>query len=83
MADTERAVKGLECCIQENQDHRTCPYNMISHKECSRQLMKDALQQIYRQTEADRLLEAVEQVKAGRVRRYIGDGFEVIRHDAD
>lgn len=80
---SEKVVKGLECCMQVNQNCDFCPYREFSHGECDRLLMKDALQQIYRQTEADRLLEAVEQVKAGRVRRYIGDGFEVIRHDAD
>lgn len=88
MNDFEKVTKGLACCAHVVSECVMCPYKEQKDRHyknqggpCTSFLADDALPLLYRHTEADSLLEAVEQVKAGRVRQYIGDGFEVIRHD--
>ena len=84
MDNREEVLKGLECCFL-SEECADCPYNDYRKRyeqgrglKCTGFLANDAFDLLQRQVEADRLMEVVEQVKAGLVKRFAGDGFEVI-----
>jgi len=63
MPDREKIIKGVACCLNdndcgwENGDNPECPYNSDAGKGCSGKLMRDALLLITAQEEKIRSLE--------------------------
>ncbi len=81
MPDREKVVKARKCCSEGN--CLSCPF-VKDHMEphvigCMHRLMKYALELLKKQAEGEMLAGIVADIKAGRVRRFAGDGFEVVR----
>ena len=86
MPDRDNVIKGLECCknggpINPNSFCGKCPYDpeRYSASPCFEHLKNDVIELLKKQAEGEMLAGIVADIKAGRVRRFAGDGFEVVR----
>ena len=84
MANREKVIKGLECCknggpLNLGSFCGVCPYQTELPTICFFRLRDDAIDLLKKQAEGEMLAGIVADIKAGRVRRFAGDGFEVVR----
>lgn len=84
MPNMDNVIIGLECCknggpLNPDSFCGACPYQTEYCHNCFDHLRSDAIELLKKQAEGEMLAGIVADIKAGRVRRFAGDGFEVVR----